>query len=215
MAFNINEFKAIALRTGLLRSNKFMVRVMPPRGTNSPVGNNSRFLEFFCDSVYLPGIQIASSQNLRYGYGALEKMPVLPTYGDAFMTFYVDSGGDVWNFFKTWMNSIIPPEFDGISGNRNEYEVEYKQNYESQVIVYVFDQSGKPTIEITLHKAWPIFLGNIQLNWGDNNQLMRLPVAFTYRDWSSANKTSGAAMFPVAPTQNIIPNATNIPAITI
>ena len=34
-----------------------------------------------------------------------------------------------------------------------------------------------------MREIYPITLGDVQLNWGDANNIMRVPVTFTFKDW--------------------------------
>jgi hypothetical protein len=68
------------------------------------------------------------------------------------------------------------------SGHRS-YELAYKDDYAVDIRISVFKENTEEVIKIVLRQAFPTDIGDIQLNWNDTNDYMRIPVSFTYTDW--------------------------------
>jgi hypothetical protein len=205
--FNIATFIAQVNQRGTHRTNKFFVRMtMPPGlqalGLLTSFATITNTLQFWVEAAHIPGIMLQQRQILRWGYGAQEKKPFAPTFNDVNFTILSDGKAENWTFFKGWINYII--NFDRNSGlqrlnpetgaqlpdTQAFYEISYKSEYATTVEIICFDAQGLETYKITLREAFPIFVGDIPLNWGDNNQLMRIPVTFTFSDWYATNVIS-------------------------
>ena len=83
----------------------------------------------------------------------------------------------------------------GIQQNMYPYEVGYKDDYWTNVEVYVYDDTGTynktdntETLLVTLRDAYPTNIGDVTLNWADNTNYMRFPIAFTYFDTFEKNE---------------------------
>ncbi len=206
--FNVNSFRAEVNRyNGILKNNKFLVRMYAPQGlAATTLANTVRSLEFWCESSNIPGVSLNTTEVRRYGYGNIEKKPYVSQNNDVTMSFFGDAQGIVWSYFQQWMRLIVNYDMrNGILGNtgilRNQapFELAYKEQYGVDIHLYVFDDAGKVAIHVVLREAYPIFVGDIQLNWGDTNSLMRIPVTFTVYDWYNERISQGATFGPVRP----------------
>jgi hypothetical protein len=123
----------------------------------------------------------------RIGYGPTERFPYAPIFVDTNFTFLGDNTGTVHSFFNEWMNSVV--RFDshhleptGRTG-LDSYEVEYKDQYCVDINITCVDESNQKIMRFTLVDAWPIFLGDVSLGWGSTDEIMRIPVTFTFVRW--------------------------------
>lgn len=199
--FNIASFTSHLNANGILRNNKFFVRIPYPIGFqgNSDLKNSARYIELWCDSTNLPGVSMQTTQVRRYGYGVAEKRPVSPSFNNVSMTFMGDSRGAMHSFFYNWLNMIHnfdvrDGDFSNFksngTGSSRSYELAYKNNYITDITIHVFKENTDEVIKLVLRQAFPTDLGDIQLNWNDTNDYMRIPVAFTYSDWYAENVSS-------------------------
>lgn len=195
--FNIRDFTTnIDKKGGLMRNNKFLVRIPYPLGfdTSSVLKNNSRMIELFCDSTSLPGVTINTTEVRRHGYGPVEKFGFAPLFNNLQMTFISDKQGAMHNFFYNWTKIIT--NYDVRYGDFNSfnlqipstedqraYEISYKSTYISDVEIVVFDENGAETMKVVLRNAYPTAVGDIQMNWNDTNDFVRIPVSFTFTDF--------------------------------
>lgn len=187
--FDIAQFRAYINNVGVLKPNKFLVRIFSPRGFASlpDYFNTARQLEFWCEAANVPGVQIQTHDVRRYGYGPTEKKPVSPVFTDVRCSFFADGEGQIWTFFQQWLRLINNYDMsDGIRSStlvQQPFELAYKHEYVSDIHIISYDEAGNEKIHVVLQEAFPIFVGDIQLNWQDNNQIMRIPVTFTFFNW--------------------------------
>lgn len=209
--FNIKNFIANINKDGVLQTNRFEVFITPPLVLQNVVidGVNTRetssLLNFRAENVKIPGIGLMMSDVNRYGVGPMQKMPYNSAFTSNAITFISDGKNSIHKFFYTWMTAI----FDSTgSFQRNEdtkinsaasYTTEYKDYYTTDVTVKVYDVKGNLIQEIVMYRAFPEALNDINLNWNDNNNLMKVTVSFSFRDWALVNSNSkynGASQLP-------------------
>lgn len=206
--FNVNDFRAEINRKGLLKNNKFFVRMYIPQGMrNTGLSSTARFLEFWCESSNIPGVSLSTTEVRRYGYGNVEKKPYVSMNNDITMSFLGDSQGVIWSYFQQWMRLIVNYDMrkgingeTGILSGQKPFELAYKDDYVVDIHLSVFDDLGKEAIHVVLREAYPIFIGDIQLNWGDTNSIMRIPVTFTVYDWYNEKLSDTSLIGPQLPT---------------
>lgn len=194
--FNLNTFRSnVTKNNGLLKNNKFMVRMFAPRGFQSTakgqeLSQTARFLEFWCESANIPGVSLNVNEVRRYGYGTIEKKPYASLNNDINMSFLGDAKGAIWTYFQQWLRLIVNYDMrrgitaeTGMMPGQSPFLMSYKDDYAVDIYLYVFDDRNNEIFRIVLRDAYPIFVGDVQLNWGDTNSLMRIPVTFTVYDW--------------------------------
>lgn len=197
---DINKFRsAISKNNGMLRNNHFYVEIYPPRMMGFQT-ETTKLIPFLCEAASLPGMSLATSEIRRYGYGPIERKPYLPIFTDQNFTFLGDGTGSVHRFFYDWMNGIVksdraPYSVFGVGYNGSRpFEIAFKEDYATDIKITVLDDSNKKVIVLTLHEAYPLFMGDIAMNWSDNDNLMRVPVSITYFNWSLEEIDIGALL---------------------
>jgi hypothetical protein len=134
----------------------------------------------------------------RFGVGVSEKMPYSANYTDVSLTFLMDRYGTQYNFWYAWFNyvfgiagqetvsNIFGSYQNGAGGDqgRSFYTTEYKDNYSATIVVTVYDLEGNPNVQTTLLKAYPISINDTALSWTDDNNLIKLTVNLTFREWA-------------------------------
>jgi hypothetical protein len=199
MPFSISEFKSnIASQGGLLKNNRFAVRITPPISVQSSSGFNvSRYVEFFADSANIPGISLQTAEVRRQGVGNIEKLAWGASFTDLELSFFVDQKTGLWSFFKTWMESIYA--FDVSNGTL--HELNYKENYATTISLFVYNEISQkaPILIIDFQDAFPIAMPDIPLNWG-SQELIKLNIRFNYRSWNVRGSTVASPATVVQPT---------------
>jgi hypothetical protein len=188
--FNINNFQSNISQYGVLQTNKFIVAFTSPtcmQGTsgNTPAIDTERLVQVRAESVKIPGITLVQSDVNRYGPGPLQKMPFNAQFTPNGITFISDRNGEIYKYFYKWMTSIF--DFSGTASQTNvgaSYATEYKDNYTTDLHVYIYDNSGNQVKDIVMYKAYPESMNEINLGWNDNNQLMKITVSMSFRDWA-------------------------------
>jgi len=189
---DLNNFLANTHKlNGFSRPSLFYVEIVPPKSMfGTAERDNAKSLAFLSESANLPGVSLATTDVRRYGYGPTERKPYAPIFVDTTITFLVDNKGVVQSFFYKWINSIV--KFDTVVGgngsvfnNRliNPFEVNYKDDYSSDIIITTVDDSNNDIVNVRYTKAFPIFMGDISLGWNDTDSVARLPITFTYYNW--------------------------------
>lgn len=225
MAFDVQKIKSAIGKGGVLQNNKYDVKIFFPLG--SPMGGSflnlitgqskiglasdgqltaqsqvTQDLSYRCVSATLPGLNLRTTDNSRWGFGLQEKMPVNAAYNDCGLDFICDRYGSAYKFWYSWINYIFSANgeetnnvVDRLLGpnnflsqlfgtSRQFYTSEYKDNYAATVVITVYDTSGNKAIDYYLYKAFPIALNDINLSWGTTNELMKIGVKLTFRETS-------------------------------
>lgn len=210
MAFNVDEISAELSRSGILRNNKFLVQFPMPLSlrqttTFAQLSDTNNVLSLYCEGASLPGIGLLTEDIRRYGYGPNEKKPFAPQFTDMNLTFRGDAGGNVWAFMNAWMRCAVNYEYrtgmntaNGPVPNQFPHEVGYKFDFDNQegyatdTTVSVFDESGTEAVRVILREAYPIFVGDIPLNWSTRSDYMRIPVTLAFFDWYNELVVTGS-----------------------
>lgn len=190
---SLNAFKAnFADSHYVMRNNRFIMNIPSPKmliSRGSSVSTRvAPMLPFVCETGVMPGVSIATSEVRRHGVGPVEKRPYSVNFVDMTATMIVDKNGLIHSYFKEWINGIVG--FDElITSPKNEslppYEVEYRDDYTVDIQVFVYDESNQKLYDVTIYNAYPIFIGDVSLSWGSNDDFVRLPVSFSYTSWKS------------------------------
>ena len=195
--FNIASFSSEIGKSGYLQTNKYLVGFTTPNILQNysidgkPVADIEKMIQVRADSIKIPGIALLMGDVNRYGIGPVQKMQYKASFTSNSISFIADRRGAIYKYFYTWINSIF--EFAGASGaivagrpiiSRNaSYQTEYKDNYTTDIHVYVFDNTGNQIKEIVMLRAFPESLNEVPLSWNQNNELMKVTVSFSFRDW--------------------------------
>ena len=185
--------------------------------------NTNNLLSMLCEASNLPGMQLATSGVNRYGYGPIEQKPFMPTFSTCDVRLLADGNGQVWSYMQSWLNFILNFNVSqGIgtatgfgatgalglggtaAGTQNPYELNYLVNYAVDITITLFQPDGTQNMALVLRNAYPKFIGDPQLNWGSMNNLMRIPISFSFVDWYNlaAAGTTGAGDINTGTTTN-------------
>jgi len=206
------------------RANRFSVdipnvaRGHDQRAGGGPINLNvsGLTLQYWCESAELPGRTFATFD--RKTYGLTTKLPMQTQFSDITLTFICmanqvsgegssarvtpATGLDVKRFFDRWMQTINPMS-TGAFEQDGKYNFEYKSDYAATISITHFDQfSNQPnnntesmvSYKVNLVDAFPISMGALTMNWGDDG-ILRLPVTFAYSRWYISDKTGFGLTF--------------------
>lgn len=192
MAFNINEMLGVLNEGGVSKASKFFVEIYPPRAF--PVDSS---LFFLCDTATMPGLSWQADEFRMGGYGNIEKRPLSAVFTDVNLSFFNDSNSKVLSFFHQWMQAVynfnqsINPA--GTSKGVPMDTFSYPKEYYGIVNISHFDDAGENIITYTLNEAYPIAIGDINVDWSASDQLVRVPISFTYTYWTAETLDPGYA----------------------
>jgi hypothetical protein len=183
----LTKFYASIKKVGVARTNKFETLITIPKLANFPVkGGIEELMQLRCETANVPGVSINTADIQRYGYGLTEKAPIGAVMADLTCSFIGDAQGEIYKFFYRWMTGIIKWDNKPTANARrsfnylNPYEVEYKSNYSSTIQLLTYSENEDKLLSWTFYEAFPTGLGEVQYNWGDNDNLVRIPINFAY-----------------------------------
>ena len=181
MSFNVNDFRSKVNKYGVARDNLFVVTINGGKGNaDMPEGD----LRFFCRSVVIPGLQAQTLEYQNQGHGHNEKRVTNMSFDDLQVIFMVDSGFRVQQYFHRWMQSVV--NYDNRDYGREykdmlPFEVAYKNKVVGKVTIDAYGyHSQKLAYRYEFNNAYPISLGTTDLSWENNDQVLTLPVSFTF-----------------------------------
>jgi len=183
MAFNVNDLiSRVNEGGGLTRTSKFEAMITGPNA-------NEPLLTYYCESAHLPGISFQTEDIKPSGYGISEKRPHGATFQDIQLTFFTDSQAKIFKFFHQWMQSIMnfnkKTNPNGTAAGSSYATFAYPKDYYGGLSLTHFADDGKPVLKYDFIDVFPITIGDVQVDWAQENQLVRLPVTFAYTSWSS------------------------------
>lgn len=203
--FNIEEFRSYNNLAGNLKTHDFNVRIPIPSGLldSRPelptIKTTVRTFEFSCESTNFPMTGLETYMIRRYGYGVMQRNPVFPTFGPLQCSFICDKNANVHRYFQEWMAIICNYiNIDGINQPTTQvsniplgvYELSYRDEYVVDLNLNQFDQTGNNIRSVIFKEAYPIAVGDVNLAWKDQNNLIKIPVVFTYTNWIPMIKSS-------------------------
>jgi hypothetical protein len=230
LAFTISNFLSELGKNGYLRTHSFDVVLGIPTAlagqtisgtaanTSSPVNDVNRILTLRAEEARTPVATIVTADIPRYSIGPTQKQPVTAQFQDTWFSIICDKYGKVWNFWNAWLNMVFSfsPAYTG-SGTHSQYPsytAKYKDEYATQIMLNLYDQTGNMPIQFLFNDAFPIQMKEVSLGWAEQGELVRLSIAFTYKDYSitGSNLSSGSSINPAfSPTPVSAPSRSPLP----
>lgn len=170
----ISEFKAM-LTGGGARPNQFRVELGFPSfvSTGAIVGVKSMFL---CKAASLPA---ATIENIAVQYrGRPVNFAGERTFAPWTITIYNDTDFAIRNAMEVWSNGI--QNLSASTGLTNP------RDYQADLNVNQLDRSGAVVKSYKFMDAYPVEVGQIQLDYESGNQIETFDVTFQYNYWSTA-----------------------------
>jgi len=146
-------------------------------------------MQYLCNIAELPGRGISFGE-MRY-YGPSFKMPIMSTFNEVTLNFYVRDYFSEKHFFDAWLDKINP---------KSTYDFNYRSTYEKEIKIYQYSGIATPgtrkahaIYKATLRHAWPTEVASLPLNWGSDD-FHKLAVTFTFSDWYSNKNEDGSTI---------------------
>lgn len=151
-------------------------------------------LRFLCETASIPGAAILEGSYKDYG-NPYKMAQSMTENSDFSMNIIVPKGFKLDKMINQWMNLALNcfPTTEG-QNKTFTYDVGYYYDYIGSIDVYKYDQQGDIECIYTLHEAYPVQKAPMELSWEAENQIMKLPVTFSYRRWSVVYKDSPASI---------------------
>lgn len=193
MSFKLQEFISSVNNNGIARTHSFEVLISVPENLKSLLPNTKRLLTLRCQDIGMPELDLQVTQYYRKVIGPGEnRVTGLNPYKIIPMEFIVDGDLNIRTFFENWMQYIVNyndnTAYGTISYDQLPYEIAYKNEYAGSIEIRVYakgmlktgDDGEMPTAIYTLYNAYPVNMGNVNLNWSNTDRPMILPIGFAY-----------------------------------
>ena len=169
---NISDIVKQVIKRGISKLNRFQLEIVEPpklskndKFTEYGVSNFINELNFQCESVSIPGINIETNENMFI-------TPVRKTNSEIKVTIRVGKDMKEKKFFDAWCNNIIDEE---------TFIVQYLDNIKTTINIYKMnDDLSKKLYGIQLIDAYPKTVGEITLSQ-NSNEYMIIDVSFVCR----------------------------------
>ena len=174
---------------GYAQPNRFDVIIAPPPklgGGNKenvfakwrPPAAESREVSLRCESIQLPGRTLTSSPDTNI-YGPVREIVEGVTYAEGLnMIFQASSGLDERVFFENWQRQAF---------NDQTWNIGYYKNYVADIDIYLLDKQNQRRFGLKIHEAYPKSITATDLNFGTNNEIIKISVSFSFRYWTALN----------------------------
>jgi len=186
----IGEFYSNFGKKGYTKTNRFEVifnipPIIIPLKSSYNLTDTPKLLNLRCESASVPGINLNTSDAMRHGYGLTEKIVNGASYGGFNCSFIGDQQGDIYKFFYIWMNSVLRfnEKTSAIKTNDVDalpFEHSYKNEYTAPINLITYNENSDTLRTFDIFEAFPVAIGDVQYNWGDTDNLVRIPVQFAY-----------------------------------
>jgi len=220
----IGRFRAaMASAEGYARPSRFAIRLFPPSilgptlaSRNSTVeregtkfepahdfdeptrGNNlnsisqslGRQVNIHCDTVSMPGVDL---QQQEIQYGSEPGMNMVTSHGFAgniVATFYADKYLRERQFFEHWQKLAV---------DTTSHKANYYDNYTGKMHIYQLgadttESRDMPTYAIEAIDVYPEKIGNIDYGYSLGNQITKITIEFSYKQWFNMGLESAAGL---------------------
>ena len=170
---SILEFKS-ALQGGGARANQFRVTLTFP-GFVTGGAAAARKAQFLCTAASLPGSHLGIASVFYRGREV--KLPGERVFQNWSISVVNDTDFGVHDAFEKWMNTINDVKEN--VGITNPLAIS------ASAIVDQLDRNGAVLKTYTFADAWPVNVGEINLDFGANDQLETFQVELAYSFWET------------------------------
>lgn len=205
---NIDNIKSmVSKRGGVAPTNRFNVILRPPEtvlldlsreageslasnvisgaGSLRSLINDPRDLTLMCESTSLPGRGISTTD--AYMGSQLTKFPSSFVDGEVSMTFMLTNDYFAKRLFESWMKKVF---------DTDKYQVGYKKDYSTDIIIQHLNQQNIPIYGIKLEKAFPVSISDVALSNSSSNDYAKITINFAYDKFTPEG--------PISSTRSII-----------
>ena len=186
---------------GYAQPNRYEIIILPPsipklgggstynvfEGLERRGGTNDlQKISLRAQSVTLPGRNLATANDTNI-YGPAREVVEGVTYAeDIAIEFQASSDLSERVFFEDWQRQAF---------DENTWNIGYYKDYIGSIEIFVLDKQDKKRFGIKLWEVFPKTIGSNPLAYGTNNDIMLIPVSFSFRYWTSLdlNRNPGGA----------------------
>jgi len=161
----LSDFKS--QMTTFARPNLFEVVITPLNKVIIP-DSLKRRLSFGCYTASIPGMTTLTTEKDE-GYRSIAYQKA---YEDVALGFYVHGDMKELKVFQDWMELMIDPKTNRVG---------FYDHYTSTIEIKNLNQQQDVALTTTLYEAYPKSLSAVTLDYGTNDDVMKIDVGITYR----------------------------------
>ena len=179
-------------QNGYAQPNRYEVLIFPPsklsgasqlnvfQGMERRGGKNDiRKISLRAQEVNLPGRNLSTSNDTNV-YGPQREVVEGVTYAEEItVNFQASSELSERVFFENWQKSAF---------DEKTWNIGYYNDYIGAIEIYVLDKQSKRRYGVKLWEVFPKIISANQLSYSANDQIMLIPVGFSFRYWTSLDK---------------------------
>jgi len=173
MTFSVQNIVQSLNKSGIAKSSHFEVQITGVGETDMERDMMARV-----STAALPGRTISTAEYKIYG--PVQKIPYGATYTDASMNILLSEDMREKEYFEKWQERIAGTNAFGLG--RAKHNVEYYDTITGTVNIRQYGEAGQLNSIHTLREAYPLVIGDVGLNWNDENPA-ELSVTFSYTDY--------------------------------
>lgn len=218
----MNSFITEIRQNSVARTNYFEITLTAPKILAGDAATAKK-ISLYAEGATLPGLFLQTDDGIkRFGIGPQEHVPYSAQVNNTTITFIGDGKGEIYKFFYNWLQGIVRSDYSVPSGNvsRNglaPYEVEFKEDYRSTLIIRTFNEQGDTIFEYELREAFPKSIADVSLSWSESS-LMQFSVEFNYLQSKLLTSDTPVSLSPngipgLSPFQKIAKIGTAVQAI--
>lgn len=157
-------------RSGFAKANRYQVQFP---GVVSPEA-----MDVMCDSVTWPGRQISTTEVYTDMKASKRAYAFIPD--EVTISFLVSNDWDAWDYIRDWHKTVI----GNVEGDK-DFTVNFKNDYQRQIVIRHLDESGFIRREVILKGAFPTTLSSMELGNQNENTVLRVTATFDYENWEA------------------------------
>lgn len=193
---NIQNMMGSIINSGVAFANRYEVLVTPPpqlapvvqlgpaanslSGAFQQVMNMNMLysmvpqINIRCETVTIPGRALATTSYRIYG--PARQMPTEAIYsGEIGLTIILSEDMRERQLFDSWMNLI---------SNRIDYKLAYYNEYTTNIQINMLNREDQITHSVILEETYPKSLGDIQVGYSRENEILRQEVTMAFRRYT-------------------------------
>ena len=164
----IDRFKRQVSSQGLLRGNKFKVKMYPP--LSLLIGMDDEALERYATAATLPGRTIAQLE--RSEFGEARSVGTVQEHGEVTVDFILSEDAREKRYIERWQDLIFNPVLQKYG---------YYRDYIGKIEIHILGHGNEKTeASYELQEAYPTGISEIALEAGDGTH-KTVSVTFKYR----------------------------------
>jgi hypothetical protein len=171
---DINKFISDLNKNGVAKASNAKVLITRNNGDRTIEADMVMRIK----SVEFPGKNITQTES---NYSGLPyKIATGATMGDVPINVILSENFKEKEYFESWQDDVIG-KYRSQEISSNSFNLNYYKNYIGTVDITQYNELGNAVFRCQLIDAYPNTVGNLSSDWDNGNEILILPVTFSYR----------------------------------